>query len=320
MIWFQSKKNENVTERKRTSKKGVFGVWKRMVTILMAVLSVCMLSSCGKKETGKADIDTDIEKNETLPEGMTEGVLYVDFINVGKGDCAILRFGNTTYMIDTGYEETATDVLAFLEQKKIKKIDGMIITHFDKDHVGGATQILDKYEVGTIYMPDYEGEGNKYKKFKKYLNQNQLEDSVQKVTEDIQIEAEGVQIEIYAPHQDSYIEENDYSLITKIVNGEDSFLFAADAEEVRIEEMLGNPVLDVDVLKVPYHGILGMNNIQFIDEVSPSYSIITSDKEEDVSTSIIYELEQIGSAYYFNCNGNISCNSDGNGTILFEQN
>lgn len=297
--------------KKRTKGRGE----KKIFTVLLIAMIVGMMCSCGQKENRSADIDTDIVENNTKQDK-----LYVDFINVGKGDCIVIRINAHTYMIDTGYEETAQDVITFLQKEKVKTIDGMIITHFDKDHVGGASKIINQFDVKNIYMPDYEGEGNKYKKFIEYLNKRNLNNIVTKVTQDINLETEGVKIDIYAPHMESYKEENDYSLVTKIIYNEDSFLFAGDAEETRIDELLGNPMLKSDVLKVPYHGILKKNNIQFIDEVNPQYSIITSDTEEDVSTSIIYELENIGSEYYFNCNGNVSCISDGNGSISVYQN
>lgn len=312
----------------RTCVKGVrtkngrrSGIWRKKVfTVLLMIMVVCMMSSCGQKEKRNADIDTDMVNNK--PDSRTkneENKLYVDFINVGKGDCAIIRINNHTYMIDTGYEDTAPDVISFLQDKGIIIIDGLIITHFDKDHVGGASQIISRFDIKKIFMPDYEGEGNKYKKFIKYLNKRNLNNIVTRVTEDINIDADGVKIDIYAPHMESYAEENDYSLVTKIIYKEDSFLFAGDAEETRIEELLDSPMLGSDVLKIPYHGILGKNNIQFIDEVNPKYSIITSDTEEDVSASIVYELENIGSEYYFNCNGNVSCISDGMGNISVHQ-
>lgn len=301
--------NEIQVDKDRTAEVKM----RKIFTVLLMIVVICMMSSCGKKEKRNADIDTDIVDNG-------ENKLYVDFINVGKGDCAVIRIGRQTYIIDTGYEETAQDVISFLQKNKIKTIDGMIITHFDKDHVGGASQIISQFDVKEIYMPDYEGEGNKYKKFIKYLDKRNLNNIVIQVTQDINLEIGGVKIDIYAPHMESYAQENDYSLVTKITNKEDTFLFAGDAEETRIEELLGSPMLDSDVLKVPYHGILGKNNIQFIDEVSPKYSIITSDTEEDVSTSIIYELETIGSEYFFNCNGNVSCISDGTGNISVNQN
>lgn len=281
---------------------------RKIFTVLLMTVFVCMMSSCGKKENKNADVDTNIVDN-----------LSVDFLNVGKGDCAIIRMKKHTYMIDTGYEETAQSVITFLQNNKIKTIDGMIITHFDKDHVGGASQILNQFDVKKIYMPDYEGEGNKYKKFIEYLSNRNLNNIITRVTQDISIEAEGVKIDIYAPKMDTYSQENDYSLVTKIIHNKNSFLFAADAEATRLGELLGEPMLDSDVLKVPHHGKLEKNSIQFIDEVDPQYAIITCDTEGEVAASIIYEMENIGSEYYFNCNGNVRCISDGNGNISINQ-
>lgn len=284
--------------------------WKSLMALL--IIGLCM-SISGCSYFNKND-NADSNANITNIKGNIDGI-EVNFINVGKGDCIIVNTGNSSVMIDTGYEETAPEVLKYLNDNGIKQIDCMIITHYDKDHVGGASAIMKSVDVKAIYMPDYEGEGSKYKKFIKYLNKNGKMNIVTYVNEDISIEIDGVKFDIYAPQKEYYLDENNYSLVTKVTNGQDSFLMAGDAEEDRIDELLGNEMLECNVFKAPHHGELSKNNIQFVEEANPQYVIFTSASEEDVSTSIIYALEQIGAKYYFTCYGNIKCISDGSGNI-----
>ena len=98
-----------------------------------------------------------------------EDIFTITSIDVGKGDCILIQTGDrndpVTVMIDTGYKETADDVLNYLRKQDINKLDALIITHYHKDHVGGAAAILKGVPVGKVYMPDYEGTKKVYEEF-----------------------------------------------------------------------------------------------------------------------------------------------------------
>lgn len=295
-------------------KKYVLGTCKNYICkILTALLIIGMclgISACS---------DTEKKPNADSNADITTKPMEVNFINVGKADCIIIRIGTHVLMIDTGYEETSAKVVQYLKQNNIREIDYLVISHFDKDHIGGASEIMNNTAVKSIILPNYEGEGNKYKKFMKYLDKNSKMNIVKYVTEDMRMEINGVTIDIYPAQKESYKTDNNYSLLIKVVNGQDSFLFPGDAEDERIDELLGNEMLQCDVLKVPHHGVLGMNNIQFMEEAHPQYAIFTSETEEEVATGMIYALEEMGTRYYFNCYGNIDCISDGTGNIVINQ-
>lgn len=282
---------------------------KKLFIALLSMFIILCIYGCSLN----ADNNADIAKKEIT------GKLTIDFINVGKGDCAVIRTDNYCVMIDTGYEETSKDVIDFLNKEGIRTIDILIITHFDKDHVGGAIDIMDNINVLQIFMPDYEDTGNKYAKFKSYLTKKGKMGIVNYLTSDTRISADAATFDMYAPKADNYEEENDYSIITKVTNMDKTYMFAGDAEEDRINEVLGKSMLDCDVLKVPHHGELDKNTIQFIEEVSPEYAVVTCGKEDEVSTSIIYEFELLGTECYFNCNGNIRMEYDGNGNLTVTQ-
>lgn len=295
-----------ILEKLRTEKNCI-----KIILVALSIIFICAFcNGCGKHNNDNADDSANITNDKNVT---------VDFINVGKGDCMVIQWKSHTFIIDTGYEETSNEVMNFLNKNSITTIDGMIITHYDKDHVGGASDIVKNYNVKKIYMPDYVGEGNKYQKFMGKLEKWNKMDIVNYVTEDMSINIDEITLDLYPAKKSFYDKENNYSIITKLTFGEDTFLFAADAEAERIEELLGTPMLDSDVLKLPYHGNLEKYYIKFIDEVSPEYGVITSDTEGDVATSIIYELEALKTKYYYNCNGDIHCISDGKGNIKFEQ-
>ena len=69
------------------------------------------------------------------------------FFNAGKADCILISHNDKYIMIDTGEESLATEILTYFNNNKITKLDYLIITHFDKDHVGSASKIIDNIEV-----------------------------------------------------------------------------------------------------------------------------------------------------------------------------
>lgn len=100
---------------------------KRVTFLFLSVLtmSVCFFLACG----GAA----------------AEAIFRITVIDVGKGDCILVQTGDAadpvTVMIDTGYKKTAEDVLEYLSGHGIAKLDALIVSHFHKDHVGGAAKI-----------------------------------------------------------------------------------------------------------------------------------------------------------------------------------
>ena len=77
-------------------------------------------------------------------------------LNVGQGQCIILQSDNRTYLVDCGgrYDEDAADLAAeTLISQGIYKIDGLILTHFDRDHAGGAIYFLSRIPTARIYVP-----------------------------------------------------------------------------------------------------------------------------------------------------------------------
>ena len=114
---------------------------KRLCTLLLAAL--LLLSGCA---AGRPD--------GSLP------TLTVTFLDVGKADCILLEAEGRAAMIDAGNQGDAEEILALLSAKGISSLDFLLLTHLDKDHIGGADALIESVPIGTIYAPDYD-KGNK---------------------------------------------------------------------------------------------------------------------------------------------------------------
>ena len=78
--------------------------------------------------------------------------LCVDFLDVGNADCIVIRTENRTTVIDTATSISSNIIFEYLNEKGIDRIDVLIITHFDKDHVGSASKIINNIKVDRVYQ------------------------------------------------------------------------------------------------------------------------------------------------------------------------
>lgn len=238
--------------------------------------------------------------------------LNVTILDIGKADAIFIRTRNHTMLIDTGYDKSAKKILKFIKKNKIHKIDYLEITHFDKDHVGGADKILKKIKVLNVLQPDYVGNNKDYKQYIKTLNS--LDINALKVTNNKSIIFDRANVTIYPTLQKTFVnkDDNNHSLVTSIKHGKNSFLFAGDAEVQRINELYSQIDLKHTFLKVPHHGIYESNSNKFINDVSPKYAVITCSKKYPADNRILEALEKIGAKTYLTSDGNVSITSNRN--------
>ena len=116
------------------------GLWNTgRALFLSAALCLGFFSGCGpERETGHG----------------AEAAVKVTFFDVGKGDAVLIETANHCMMIDSGYDDTAEVILDYLKERETDRLDYLLLSHFDKDHVGGADRILEEVETGTVLQPE----------------------------------------------------------------------------------------------------------------------------------------------------------------------
>ena len=227
------------------------------------------------------------------------GELRVDFIDVGKGDCILIRSKNHAVLIDTGYKDTADDVFDFLDASDVSGIDELILTHYDKDHIGGAKQLLSQYPVKKLYIPDYEKDSKKYKKLLKAVDKNNV--PVECVSEEITFLADHVRYTVMpsgVAYNDKTENDNDMSLLVTVVHGNDSYLFSGDIEEKGIQCLLNKTGRTYDLLKMPHHGRMEKNTKELLNRIKPKYVVITDDEENRADSKLRRLLGSAGINYF----------------------
>ena len=235
--------------------------------------------------------------------GRGETGLTVDVLPIGKADCIVITQGDKVCMIDTGEEDNLPEILSYLEQNKISSIDTLIITHFDKDHVGGAAGILEKYNVGQVFLNTFEKDSDPVNAFFSAMDQKGIEPV--RLDQTASLSLNDAALTIYPPHLASYgkKEDNNSSLVILCEFEGQRMLFCGDAMETRIEELLEENIGKVDYMKVPYHGRELSNLPSLLEETSPLYAVITCSQKNPASEITLSELESAGAKTYLTSDG-----------------
>ena len=271
-------------------------IGKRVLALLLAAV-LCCLAGCMSRESSGM-------------EPMT-----VALLKVGKADAIIVQAGGHALLIDTGEEDDGTEVVEFLQNRKITEVDAMIITHFDRDHVGGADTVLESIPVKTVYVPDYEGTHPEYLDFLQAAEAAAV--PIQRLPEPVSFpfgEAE-VLIEPPASYEipgEAADYDNNFSLVTTIVHGENRLVFMGDAEKARIREWLGgDSAVPCDFLKVPHHGIYNKALEELFETLTPGYSVICSSQKHPAEEKTLELLKKYCRNVYETRNGDVLVISDG---------
>ena len=208
-------------------------------------------------------------------------ILGVHFIDVGQGDGVFITTPTQRrILIDGGKRDSSVAFkVGALMPFYDKRIDVVVATHADSDHIGGLIDVLDRFEVGMLVVQD---KGND-KFLHTVLMQKAREKQVQiHEAGDIQrISIGEVQVEFIRPDLTlADATENQKSVITKLVYRNDSFLFTGDIDN-DVETQLVRERVDVsaDVLKVAHHGSKSSSTDLFIKAVNPTLAVIQAGKD-----------------------------------------
>lgn len=281
--------------------------------LFFLILGICLLSGCGGA-VGNIAGNPEPASQEQEPH------VKVTFFNVGKGDAILIETEKHTMMIDSGYDDTSEILLSYMKNEKIQRLDYLVLTHFDKDHVGGADWILREVETLNVLQPDYESDGGQYREYVEAMETEGISPVL--VTEIMELSLDGTEFLIYPPQQEDYEEEdNDFSLVVSMTCGEIRFLFAGDCEKERLKELLNQKefALAHDVLKAPHHGRKEKNSEEFLKAVDPAMAVITSSEEKPADDKVCRVLEELGTEIYFTENGTVTCLCDGTGIRTIQE-
>lgn len=247
------------------------------------------------------------------------GTLRMTIADTGKSDFILIQHDGFTVVNDAAYYETYGQVNALLKERGVGHIDVLILSHYDKDHIGGAADLIKDYGVDKIIMPDYFSGTEYWLNMVCALKGTDTEQLI--ITEDTGFTLGSAQYRISAAEKAEYDDENDFSLITELTYGETSFLLCGDALNERMGEFYGSLPENAhyDMIKTPHHGDYSSALGSLIEKTKPQYAVITCEADrETVKKKLLTALDNQDCETLFTCDGCIEFTSDGKTLLLTE--
>ena len=255
-----------------------------------------------------------VESNEDTSVSTFSGdTLRVNYIDVGQGDSIFIQLpNNETMLIDAGEAYEVDSVINYLNNLGITKIDYVVGTHPHTDHIGGLEEVINTFDVGSIYMPKATSTSKTYEDLLTTISNKGLKVKTAK-SGVVVLDEDNLKLEFIAPNSDSYSNLNNYSAVLKLTYLDNTFLFMGDAETLSEDEITSD--VNADVIKVGHHGSDSSSSVEFVNKVSPEYAIIMVGEGNSYNhpyQSIIDRYESVDAKVLrTDLDGNIICDSDG---------
>ena len=260
---------------------------------------------------------------------LEEKKLKIYFVDVGQGDCTYLKTpSGKNILIDGGgnrdkekYDVGKKVLLPYLLDRRVKKLDYIIVSHFDADHATGVAQILGKIDVSSIILTRQLEENDIYRHILSIAKEKKIK--LIYVKEGDVLKIGGIKISIIHPENKLMINNpmNNNSIVCKVEYNSFSMLLTGDIE-MEAEELIlrKNINLKADVLKVAHHGSKTSTTGEFLKAINPKVALIGVGKNNNFghpSNEVIQRLKENGTRIYrTDENGEISITVNKKGRII----
>ena len=252
-----------------------------------------------------------------------EHLLTIRVLKTGKSDCMLILLDDTVIMIDTADANDYGQISDLLKSLSISRIDHLILTHYDNDHIGSAAGVIEDFEVTHVYAPNYVRDSGLYRSMISALEDRAAITTFHKLNEDTEIALETGKLWINVSrvypdlsHEEPIPEDNmdnNLSLICGLSLGEFSALFMGDAEKARCEDFNAQTQYagQYDFVKLPHHGSHNKELRDTLTAIKPKYGVICTDVDESLEMELVYLLRNLGALTYYSYNGTFLLRTDG---------
>lgn len=241
-----------------------------------------------------------------------EGELQIHVIDVGNADSIWVTNGGQHLLIDAGEKATGDAVVSYLREHGVERLDYVIATHADADHIGGMKTVVSSFPVGCFlmaFMPEgYTPTTAVYLHLLDALDERGI--SITEAEPGASYTLGSAALDILGPAGD-FEEKNNQSVVCRVTFGERKFLFMGDAEAEAEDALLASGrELAADWIKLGHHGSRSSSQKTFLRKVGPETAVITCGADNSYGhphEETLETLRALGIAHY---------RSDRDGTIV----
>ncbi len=288
-----------MAKRKQANTKFVTGI----VIFILAVITVVVGNSLADKK-----------EPEPVAPTISDDKMYIDFIDVGQGNCTLITCGETTILVDAGDKAYGETVVNYLNEKDVDDIDLLIATHPHSDHIGGLIEVANSFSIGDIIMPSVPKAivptNSTYRNFLTAISNNN--NKIIKAQSGMTYTYGELQVEIFGPIGE-YEDLNNESVVLKITYGQTSVMLMGDAETDAEKDLLSAGFdFSADIMNMGHHGSRTSSSVEMLRAVDPEYAVICCGEGNDYGhphKQTLNKLNKLGIEYY---------RTDLDGDILFE--
>ncbi|MGK4118914.1 MBL fold metallo-hydrolase [Lysinibacillus capsici] len=272
-----------------------------MKKIIVLLLCIFLLAGC-----------TEAVKTEKIP--VTAGhEMQVHFIDVGQGDSILIESpSGKTMLIDGGVKGAGQQIVSYLKELGINKLDIVVATHPDADHIGGLIPVLDNMTIEQFYDSGKVHTSQTFEEMLTRIDEKNIPYHVPKIGDDIEFD-KNVNVKVLNAN-DQATDNNDASIVLEMTYGNVFFLLTGDAGVALEKEMLQYDV-KATVLKAGHHGSNTSSSEEFIQAVKPEVTILSYGEDNKYGhphAEIVDRLQAIGSKIYATADlGTITVSTDG---------
>ncbi len=276
-------------------------------------------NSISNNETVSNNSETSVDESLTDLYPESDGYLTIEFVDVGQGDCTIVSCGGETMVVDAGQYYYSDNVDEALKGFGItpdgdKHVNLLVVTHRDADHCGGADNIIDNYMVDAFMTPTLESDSECFNYVLRSLEKAGLQNTYPEAGASFYLG--GATVQILGPVQ-TYNDDNNNSIVLKVIYGNTSFLLPGDAENIAEQDLVASGQdLSATVYHVGHHGSNTCGTEEFLNAVNPVYAVISCGEDNEYghpTENTLNKLKNRGiTLFRTDKQGSIVAVSDGN--------
>lgn len=293
----------------------------RMILAVLGVFAVSIMFIL--HFTGIFTFDDLLVSLDIKDRPATRRDLEVHVVSCGNADCILIMSKGETMVIDAGDREHSASTVSYLKNHGVKKIKYLVATHQHFDHIGGMADVIWTFRVENMIAPKVPKELIPTSKaYERLLMAVQGTGVKMKTAKDQTLKVGDCEITVMpSPITDSD-DLNNYSVVVRLVHGENTFLFTADAEKEEEMALIEKGYeLNAKVLKVGHHGSYSSSSTEFLEAVDPEYAVISSGYMNEFGhphESTMRRLKKYADKIYNTAeNGDVVFVSDGEGLSVY---